>query len=139
MIIERRRQEREKLLQKLKAQFNSVSQIDDNSSDSMAITPTLTTKKESANEEEDEEEEEVLLQFDFEATMNAKKKELERLNQPSVAQQALNVAPHPSSSIKLDDEANVDSLDAEKLDVIKTKTQKIGFDMFASDDDYETV
>ena len=74
MIIERRRQEREKLLQKLKAQFNSVSQIDDNSSDSMAITPTLTTKKESANEEEDEEEEEVLLQFDFEATMNAKKK-----------------------------------------------------------------
>ena len=45
----------------------------------------------------------------------------------------------PTNSMKVDDEANVDSLDKEKLDAIKTKNQKVGFDMFASDDDYETV
>lgn len=145
-IIERRRQEREKLLQKLKSEFNSVSQMDENSTDSMVITPTQSVKqqninKESANEEDEDEEEEVLLQFDFEATMNAKKKELAVVNQIAASntqQNQINANLVPTNSMKVDDEANVDSLDKEKLDAIKTKNQKVGFDMFASDDDYET-
>lgn len=143
-IIERRRQEREKLLQKLKSEFNAASQMDENSTDSMVNTPTQSVKqqnKESANEEDDDEEEEVLLQFDFEATMNAKKKELANINQTNASNalvNQMNTNIVPSNSVKIDDEANVDSLDKEKLDAIKTKNQKMGFDMFASDDDYET-
>ncbi len=121
--------------------------MDENSTDSMVITPTQSVKqqninKESANEEDEDEEEEVLLQFDFEATMNAKKKELAVVNQIAASntqQNQINANLVPTNSMKVDDEANVDSLDKEKLDAIKTKNQKVGFDMFASDDDYETV
>lgn len=43
------------------------------------------------------------------------------------------------SQINLE-EMSLDSCDKEKMEVIKSKQQRsVGFDMFADDDDYETV
>jgi len=146
LIIERRRKEREKLLMKLKAEFNAESQMDENSVDSMPITP-IQANKESANEEEvDEDGDDILLEFDFEATMKAKKSALSTLtlinsqsanNLPSLINTASTVMNKLGEQQTGDDE-NANSLDVAEAMKHKKKISSICFDMFASDDEYET-
>lgn len=152
--------------QKLKAEFTSAT-LDENSTDSSALTPNPQADKgdigEAEEEELDEGEEEVLLQFDFEDTMNAKKKALVVSN--SSSNLTASVVPLPSSSSstaamlalataaassssKVKEEASgaasgtaaaLDSCDKEKMEVLKSKEKKPYFDIFADDDEYESV
>lgn len=139
-IIERRRKERERFLQKLKAEFNSESQIDENSVDSMG---TPLHNKESANEEElDEEGEEKIEQFDFEETMNAKKSTLNSNNGTNTNNFQTNLTTSSSVNNGLvnklaDQDDNTELLDKEEILKQKKKNTST-FDMFASDDEYET-
>ena len=136
-IIERRRKEREKLLQKLKAEFSVESQLDENSVDSMG---TATQSKESANEEELdlEDGDEKIEQFDFEESMNAKKESAQGVHNGLVnklgAVRAAGLA-HESQQLM---EGAADEL-LDKGEAMKQKRKAGGaFDMFASDDEYET-
>lgn len=104
----------------------------------------------------DEAEEEVLLQFDFEDTMNAKKKALVVSN--SSSNLTASVVPLPAAAaaaavalgtsvVKKEEAGGVasgtaaalDSCDKEKMDVLKNKEKKPYFDIFADDDEYESV
>lgn len=95
--------------------------------------------------EDDETADEDLLQFDFEASINAKKKTINGLV-PNMSSSALSQSQAPSTTGTGNnkpggDEFNPDSCDKEKMAAIKNKQppQKVVFDMFADDDDYETV
>lgn len=98
------------------------------------------SRKTGDEEVEEDETDDDLLQFDFEASINAKKKTLNGLV-PNVSSNALlardTASSQPASNM---DEVNADECDKEKMDAIKNKQQKeVVFDMFADDDDYETV
>ncbi len=90
-------------------------------------------------------EEEDLLQFDFEASINAKKKALNAnmssSNLVSMTQQTAQ-APQVNPNViteKINEEFPMDSGDKEKLEVMKKK-KEFAFDMFADDDnDFENV
>ena len=120
--------------------------MDENSVDSMPITP-IQANKESANEEEvDEDGDDILLEFDFEATMKAKKSALTTLS--SINSQSANNLPlltNTASTVmnklgeqQTGDEENANSSDVAEAMKHKKKISSIGFDMFASDDEYET-
>lgn len=148
VIIERRRKEREQLLQKLKAEFNSESQIDENSVES---TETPMQGKESVNEEEpDEDLDEKIEQFDFEETMNAKKSTLtsthNSTNNQVVSNQHLQSTSITAASSSVNNglvnklsnlDENTELMDKDEAMKQKKKTTST-FDMFASDDEYET-
>lgn len=135
-------------MQKLKADFNTACQIDETSNDSSsqaAMSPAQQAKeKESTNEEdgEDDEEEEEVLQFDFEASINAKKTALNSNGLPTVSStnNLSQAIPTKSGTSNLPDDNTLDSCDKEKMQAIKNK-EKVSyqFDMFASDEEYETV
>lgn len=135
-IIEKRRQEREKLVEKLKSQF-VAAQIEDgaNSVDSSISSPSK--QKELEEGEADDDEDEEVLQFDFEASMNAKKKTISNIQPSSSANQLAQTA---QISLAAEEESTIDSCDKEKLEIIKTKEKKCldtSFDMFADDEEYE--
>ena len=151
-IIERRRKEREALLQKLKAEFNQASQIEENSQDSVSAsnTPTQQAKeKESTttNEEEAEEEledEDIFESFDFEASIKAKKMSSAiDVNEEKQAQQVQQLdkqldeqKDEEADELKAKVNQPTDLGEKEKVDNAKPK--KVIIDMFAEDDDYET-
>ena len=137
---------------KLKAEFKEAV-VDDNSNDSSMTTTSggatsgqlkeETADKESANEEDQlDEGEEVLLQFDFDDVMNAKKKSMatsaSAANLPisgSSNQLSTNQIGQQQTGGKDEETAALDSCDKEKMDVLKNK--KPHFDIFADDDEYE--
>ncbi|CAF0733348.1 unnamed protein product [Brachionus calyciflorus] len=132
-IIERRRKERERLLEKLKSEFSAAKTDGANSGDSAVSTPIKQRELEEGEADDDEEEE--LLQFDFEASINAKKKALANLV-PSSSTSQIAQAVHATPVVE--EESTIDSCDKEKLEIIKTKEKKqAAFDMFAEDDVYE--
>lgn len=141
-IIERRRKERERLLKKLKAEFNAETQVDENSVDSSTASP-FSRQKESANEEEpDEDVEEKIDQFDFEETMNAKKFTISSNSASTNQLQSLtNVSSSFNSGLvnKLDDQELKNGIQENDAEILKEKKMTVStFDMFASDDEYET-
>ena len=108
---------------------------------SVSVAGTVTNDE----AEDDETADEDLLQFDFEASINAKKKTINGLV-PNMSSSALSQSQVPSTTGAGNnkpggDEFNPDSCDKEKMAAIKNKQppQKVVFDMFADDDDYETV
>lgn len=147
---------------KLKADFSAASQIDENSVDSSVNSPQIAHKekdKESTNGEdeledgEEEDDEDVLDQFDFEASINAKKKAISTIDKkssqsstpppqsvPNNVQNALSTTNNsaPINGQTAPDEEILDACDKEKMEALKNKKKSIGFDMFADDDDYET-
>ena len=133
-IIERRRKEREQLLEKLKSEFNAAKSDGVASGESSAVSTPI-KPKELEEGEADDDEEEVLLQFDFEASINAKKKIITNLQPSSSTNQlAQQIQLNPA----VEEESTIDSCDKEKLEIIKTKEKKCsGFDMFAEDEEYE--
>jgi hypothetical protein len=156
-------------LKKLKAEFNSACQVDENSSDSDNFKVSSggkesVTGSEDIFAEDDEEtlenEEEDLLQFDFEASISAKKRAINTphsssANLNALAQQQQSSSNHLSSQPALvastasstatskppnEDLFAVDSCDKEKLEVMNKKKKEFAFDMFADDDnDFENV
>ena len=114
-----------------------MSQQDENSMDSASSpnTPNPSKDKESsANEDEqDEEDEDVLVQFDFEATMKAK-------NSLTVSNSSSNlVGLKVAGQLKPTEEVPSET-DKERLEVkAKKVSESTAFDMFAEDDEYETV
>ena len=143
-----------------------MSQIDENSSDSTSQTPTASSAtklegKDSPSVKEDEEaddieDEDVLLQFDFEASINAKQKTLNTANSssniaglvPNVSQLTSNLSAAQLKSFKtselIEQEEMIEACDKEKEEKLgevinTTKTHTTSFDMFAEDDEYETV
>lgn len=158
-IIERRRKEREQLLQKLKAEFNSVSQAqdDDNSQDSSQANGTSSTpntpnplNKDKDNEDEDEEDEDedVLVQFDFEASIKAKKSLTDSSLKNTTASTSITATSQMTAaqgggqSSQGQMKTSIIENDKERLQVAnkvaKKADQSPAFDMFAEDDDYET-
>lgn len=115
--------------------------MDENSVDSSTASPF---HKESANEEEaDEELDEKIDQFDFEETMNAKKFTISSNSASTNQLQSLtNISSSVNSGLvnKLDDQEQKNGLleNEERLKQKKTTTAVSTFDMFASDDEYET-
>ena len=104
-------------------------------------SPNTPIPNPSANEEEqDEEDEDILVQFDFEASMKAKNSltisnSTSNLMAKSGAQTQANSKPQGAV------EDVPSETDKERLEAIKNKkeNQTTAFDMFAEDDEYETV
>lgn len=98
-------------------------------------SPNTPLPNPSANEEEqDEEDEDILVQFDFEASMKAK-------NSLTTSNSITKTATQTSLKAQGVDEVPSET-DKERLEAIKTKKENqstVAFDMFAEDDEYETV
>lgn len=153
---------------KLKAEFNSACQIDETSNDGTASSTNNNTPSQSelrtggnGDADEDEDTDDDLVQFNFDESINAKKKALNgdtlvaSLSSNALAAQARitgssDASPsQPQQQQKQEsasnvqpqqNEANLDECDKEKMEAIKNKQkQTFAFDMFADDEEYETV
>ena len=91
-------------------------------------------KESSANEEEQDEEDEYLdEQFDFEASIKDKS------NLAVSSSNLINSKNAPQSLPIKPDEGRLSENDKERLEATKVKNGSTAFDMFAEDDQFETV
>ena len=102
-------------------------------------SPNTPLPNPSANEEgEDEEDEDILVQFDFEASMKAKNSLTVANSSASNLTKSVTLTNLKSQGV----EEVPSETDKERLEAIKTKKENqstTAFDMFAEDDEYETV